>query len=875
MKNRNLPLKIAAVCLMFSFGSANAQDFKSIIQSHMNSKNTFMKPNLNNFEIISKEVSKSMNSNVVMVQQSYNGIPIYNAVGTALIKDQKVNYFNDGFTKDFKSASLPSSARSNKAVFATVAQTMNLKNSTNYQLIAIDAADLDTPFAKTRLIYFPAENGDLRLCHEFMFEEKGTSNYWDVLADATTGEILSKQNLTLTCNFKHDAYHHDYSAHTPEGFAVNFNNDQSSNGEIAKSFAAAAPLDASYNVFPLPLESPNHGSRQLLSNPWFLDASPEGWHTILGGTYVGSYNTTRGNNVMAYDDRNNANAAGSYADGGANRVFDFPFVVNDTPGNLNAATTNLFYVNNKVHDIFYRLGFNELGRNFQAWNFGKGGSQNDYVMAESQDGGGTNNANFSSPIDGSRPRMQMYLWDPGVIRRVFYNAPTEAVNRIVASVVSTTFGPALTPTGVTADVKLSPVLDACTPLPAGSLAGKIGLIARGTCEFQAKVQAAQDAGAVAAIIYSQPDSTPTGGMGGTNPNITIPSVLIENPEGVYMKGLLDAGTNVNITLRYNANEQPTRDGSFDNGVIIHEYGHGISNRRTGAGYSCLNSAVNKEQMGEGWSDFFAVMLTNQPNATAAVPRGIGTYATSEPIDGLGIRPAQYSPNFAVNNYTYGRTNGMEYTNAAGAIVTDVHSIGFVWATMLWDLHWKYAEKYGYSSDVMSNNTNGSTRVLQLVYNALALQGCNPGFIEGRNAILAAEAANTETGGADKCMIWNVFAKRGLGVNAAAGSKTNINDQVEDFTVPTECATAATSETGNNAALSIYPNPAKNEFYFKSAKNILGKVNVEIFDASGKLVSSQKMSATEAVNTQNLANGVYVVKVSGLGVNYSSKLMIKK
>ena len=52
----------------------------------------------NNFEIISKEVSKSMSSNVVMVQQSYNGIPIYNAVGTALIKDQKVNYFNDGFT---------------------------------------------------------------------------------------------------------------------------------------------------------------------------------------------------------------------------------------------------------------------------------------------------------------------------------------------------------------------------------------------------------------------------------------------------------------------------------------------------------------------------------------------------------------------------------------------------------------------------------------------------------------------------------------------------------------------------------------------------------------------------------------------------------
>ena len=35
----------------------------------------------------------------------------------------------------------------------------------------------------------------------------------------------------------------------------------------------------------------------------------------------------------------------------------------------------------------------------------------DAVRAEAQDGGGTNNANFSTPADGSRPRMQMYLWN--------------------------------------------------------------------------------------------------------------------------------------------------------------------------------------------------------------------------------------------------------------------------------------------------------------------------------------------------------------------------------------------------------------------------------------------------------------------------------
>ena len=869
MKNRNLPLKIAAVCLMFSFGNAEAQDFKSIIQNYISAKNTFMKPNLNNFEIINKDFSKSMNADVVKVQQSYNGIPVYNAVGTALIKDAKMNYFTDSFTKNYNSATEVSSARANTSIFGNVAQSMGLKNASDYKIIKSTDADLDgTAFAKTKLVYFTTASNDLKLCHEFVFEEKGTSNYWDILADAVTGEILSKENLTISCNFKHDAYSHDYSAHTPEGFGKEFSDAT----ENAASIGAAAPLNASYRVFALPLESPNHGARTLVNNPWFADASPDGWHSIAGGTYIGDYTTTRGNNVMAYDDKSAANVPGSYADGGAARNFDFPFVVNDTNGNLNAATTNLFYMNNKMHDIFYRLGFTETAKNFQAWNFGKGGAQNDYVQAESQDGGGTNNANFSTPGDGSRPRMQMFLWDATVIERVFYNAPTEAVGRVVSNYISTTFGPALDATGVTGDVKISPVIDACTPLPAGSLAGKIGLIARGTCEFQAKVQAAQDAGAIAAIIYNLPSSAPTAGMAGVNPNITIPSVLIDSPEAIYMQGLLAQPTNVNITLKYDPAAQATRDGSFDNGIVAHEYGHGISTRIVGS----LSANINKEQMGEGWSDFFGLMLTNQPGATAAVPRGIGTYATSEPITGGGIRPSKYSPDFAINSYGYGDTNGMEYTNASGQIVTDVHSIGFVWATMLWDLHWKYAEKYGYSSDVMGNNFNGSTRVLQLIVDGLKLTPTNPGFIQGRNAILAAEEATTQ--GKDKCLIWSVFAKRGLGVNASAGLANNINDQVEDFTEPAadpRCTLLATTDVSANKAVSIYPNPAKNEFFLKSANNISGKVMVEIFDASGKLISSQKISATDAVNTQALQNGVYVVKVSGLGVAYSSKLMIKK
>ncbi|MCB0740710.1 MAG: M36 family metallopeptidase, partial [Chitinophagaceae bacterium] len=72
--------------------------------------------------------------------------------------------------------------------------------------------------------------------------------------------------------------------------------------------------------------------------------------------------------------------------------------------------SNLFYWTNVIHDVFYNYGFTEAGGNFQEDNLGRGGVGGDYLKAEAQDGSGTNNANFATPPDGSRPTMQMYLW---------------------------------------------------------------------------------------------------------------------------------------------------------------------------------------------------------------------------------------------------------------------------------------------------------------------------------------------------------------------------------------------------------------------------------------------------------------------------------
>lgn len=289
--------------------------------------------------------------------------------------------------------------------------------------------------------------------------------------------------------------------------------------------------------------------------------------------------------------------------------------------------------------------------------------------------------------------------------------------------------------------------------------------------------------------------------------MTIPGVLTENAEGELIKSKLAASTTVNANIK---DQSIWIDGSLDNGIVAHEYGHGISNRNTGNGFSCLNTNSDNEQMGEGWSDFFALMLTNRPGDNESVPRGIGTFAVDEPTNGLGIRPAQYSPDPAINPYTYGSTNGMTYVSN-GVTVVNVHSVGFVWATMLWDLHWKMVEKYGYASDVVAAPNSGSARVLQLVMNGLKLQGCSPTFVKGRDAIIAADQA--ATGGADKCLIWNVFAKRGLGVGAASGlitgTGTGMNDQVEDFSVPAECNLAVADVQKDKFV--VYPNLLKMRF----------------------------------------------------------------
>jgi extracellular elastinolytic metalloproteinase len=222
-----------------------------------------------------------------------------------------------------------------------------------------------------------------------------------------------------------------------------------------------------------------------------------------------------------------------------------------------------------------------------------------------------------------------------------------------------------------------------------------------------------------------------------------------------------------------------KDGDFDNLVILHEYGHGVSNRLTGGPNTggCLS---NQEQMGEGWSDYYGVVMTIEPGDSGTDSRGVGTYLFGQGINGPGIRPFPYSTDLAVDPQTYDDIKTL----------VAPHGVGSVWATMMWEVTWALIDEYGWSPDLYNFTGDvtldaGNVQAFAIITEGMKLQPCSPGFVDGRDAIFAADIAIY--GGANECILWDAFAKRGLGVSADQGSSSSKNDGTEAFDTPSGIA----------------------------------------------------------------------------------------
>jgi hypothetical protein len=641
MKNQLNPILLCCVAFLFA-ATLHAQ-------THADVALNFVRTNAQEFGLQSEDVKdlkvinethfRQADLTNVYIQQFYLGIPIHNAIFGVHIRDGHVLSWSNRFCDRVsgKAGSTEPVLTQGQALLraaeqlgypAPASMRMMEDKGGSQKEVVYEKSNLSLEDIPVRLVWLAHEDGRIYLTWEVCIYETTAENFWLARVDAGTGQLIDKNNLVVHCNF---------DAPGGEGASCSHSHPE--------AFTALSPMDgSSYRVFQEPVETPNHGGRSLVNQPADAIASPYGWHDTNGAAGP-EYTITRGNNVHAYLDLNNDNAPdpGSEPDGGAGLDFDFALDLTMVPSTYRpAAVTNLFYWNSYLHDFAYQYGFDEGNGNFQVNNYGKGGLGGDDVRAEAQDGGGTNNANFYTPADGSRPRMQMYRWTYTV---------------------------------------------------------------------------------------------------------------------------------------------PNRDSDLDNGVIAHEYAHGVSNRLTG-GPSNVGCLWNAEQMGEGWSDFYALMSTWTGSAS---DRGIGTYVLGQAISGPGIRPAKYSTDLGVNAYTYAHLPSMAVP----------HGVGFVWCTMLWEMVDGLVDAHGASA--------GFEKAMHLVHLGMILQPCSPGFVDGRNAILKADSILY--GQENYCVIWNAFAKRGLGYSALQGSTSSRSDGTAAYDLPCQCIPTPPT-ISCPATISLTPGPGE-------------------------------------------------------------------
>ena len=701
----------------------------------------------------------------IYLRQAINDIEVYSANASAHINNDQLVSFNQSFISNISTkinATTPSLTNEEAIQKAAI----HLGNNQTYTLVPINETQspnqqitylgdlLAHDNISSKLSFFPIKD-DLVLCFEIAINDITTQKWWQIFVNANSGIIEEKISWTIECIAED---HHIFDD------KMTFRNSPTIPVESPLE-SKVAVVDNSYNIFALPFLSPLDGTRTIETEPWTpaSNASPYGWHDTDGSAGA-EYTITRGNNVLAQEDTNGNNGTGYSPDGGMELIFDHPFDEHDQPIDYqDAAITNLFYWNNILHDVWYQYGFDENSGNFQSNNYGNGGVGNDYVLADAQDGSGSNNANISVPPEGSNPRMQMFEWSAKSFNTFTINSPAGIARNYGCG--GAEFGPQNVV--VTGDIVLASPTDGCTALTNPiDIDENIALIERGNCTFVEKVKIAQNAGAIAVIICNDTSSPPTS-MGGTDNTITIPSIMLSKLNCDTIKSYLPG---VNITM--DINSPITKDSDLENGVIAHEYGHGISIRITGgpSNSSCLN---NSEQMGEGWSDWFALIMSIQEGDIDIATRGMGPYLTGEPLNANGIRTFPYTTDMNLNTHTY--------DNIKSAAVP--HGVGSIWCAMLWEMTWGLIDEHGWDPDIYAG-TGGNNIAMELVVEALKLQPCSPGFIDARDAILQADL--NLNAGINECIIWEAFAKRGLGYSATQGSSSSVSDGSEAFDISPSC-----------------------------------------------------------------------------------------
>ncbi len=337
------------------------------------------------------------------LEQRINGIPVFRGeVKAGFTKSGEMIRVINNLAPGLDYESLSNDFRNPADAVSAAARHINYElTSTDTTLNAATSNDLKTVFGEgdwattAEKMYFPTEPGVAVTAWRVLIWQPVNAYY--VIVDAETGALLWRKNIT-----EDQTQSATYQIYANPNAMINSADSPAplTPGPISPTLGTQAPVIARSNVTRIGNEAPY----TFNNNGWITDGA----------------NVTDGNNVEAGIDRVAPNGVDATQVGAPNRVFDSTW--NPPPGNpgpgddplttqaQRGSVIHMFYLMNLYHDELYRLGFTEQAVNFQQDNFGRGGIGLDRVSAEGQDSSGSNNANFSTPADGGRGRMQMYIW---------------------------------------------------------------------------------------------------------------------------------------------------------------------------------------------------------------------------------------------------------------------------------------------------------------------------------------------------------------------------------------------------------------------------------------------------------------------------------
>ena len=431
MPFQRLTATVVVLCVFFNF-SLHAQKEVETAKSYLiqnAAKERLSGSDINEMSVSSAYLSPTTGWYHIYFNQTLQSVEVYNSQLNVVLKDGKVANVANNFVPNLAASTslnalaapiTPLQALTNAVASVQLALGESIKTVETGKVQLNNGLLSQTTYKNENLsnesievkrywfVYQKQEEGKskpaLALSWNVKFLTKNGKDAWNIQVDAFSGQILAQKNDVISCYF--GTHKHLSAPHICDNNRV---------GSPLNQQKQLSP-DNTYTVFDYPLESPSHGVRSVVSNPYNRFApgagpgATNGWHN--DGT--NNYTNTRGNNVWAQEDANNNDGTGASP---ASNTLDFNFSytkgVNTAAGNRDAAITNLFYWNNLLHDVLWKFGFDEPSGNFQNNNQGRGGLGGDYVFADAQDGGSTDNANFYSPTDGNNGRMQMYLWSNG------------------------------------------------------------------------------------------------------------------------------------------------------------------------------------------------------------------------------------------------------------------------------------------------------------------------------------------------------------------------------------------------------------------------------------------------------------------------------